>query len=265
MAEFHADKIKTNQFATPPGGPGMNQPESVEDFPEDKPGNKAVAAGMVALAVILLVSAIFLTSSGKSSLVSSLRFTYPSPNYEISTVKAPRGSLVHRDYVHKIYDGSRKCPSVGYVYIVHQKTGMEFERVLCKAGGGWEPTYYQRLLDEAAVRHLDAMESGYQNYGFGFGNMVEQMVGQEASNRAELYNRIPEVFNEEEMLRTAVIPALSMLTRGGDFSDLELFDDDESEGFESPDYDVIFYLAHAVVYPDQGAELYGAGLIREMP
>lgn len=253
------------KFIISPQGHAMTNQTPFERFLEDKAAVKAVVAAAMVLALIVMIS-VFFSSSRKSYLIGTLRAIYTVPNYEISLISAPK---VH--FVHKVNDGSRECPAVAYVHVAHPKTGMEFDRMLCRVDGVWSPTYYQRLLDEAALRALESMESGrweYSNYSSdSFDEMVSRMFGQEASSYAEMYNRIPAAINEEPMLKNASIPAYDQLTHGNDWSDFfnSAYYDNEEEDFEYPDYRERYYLAHAVVYPDQANDLLRKGLIKEMP
>lgn len=254
------------KFIISPQGHAMTNQSPYERFLEDKAAVRAVVAAAMALILVLLIS-LFVSSSRKSYLIGTLRAVYTIPNYEINLTSAPK---VH--FVHKVNDGSRKCPAVAYVHVAHPKTGMEFDRMLCRVDGVWSPTYYQRLLDEAALRALENLESGRREYSsVAFDEMVSRMFGQEASSYAEMYNRIPVAVNEEVMLKNASIPAYDQLTHGNDWSDFfnSAYSYDEEEGddedFEYPDYRERYYLAHAVVYPEQANELLRKRLIKEMP
>lgn len=248
------------KYIISPQGHAVDHQTPIEHFLEDKTAVRAVAAASIVLVLIVLM-AVFVGSSRKAQLLGTMRGTYPVPKYEVSRIKAPK---VH--YTHKVSDGSQKCPTVAFVHVAHLQTGLEFNRMLCRVDGVWGPTYYQRLLDEAARRYLDDMETGRQHYGSGFDDMVSQMFSQEASNYGEMYNRIPQVINEEEMLKKASIPALEMLTHGNDWTDyFYSYDEDEDEDFEYPSYRQPYYRAHAVIYPDQAYDLFHKGLISQMP
>lgn len=266
MGQYMACPRCRQKFIISAQGHAMANQNPYERFLEDKAAVRAVAAAAMVLVVLVLMSVI-LSSSRKSYLIGTMRAIYTIPNYEVSLIRTPKGH-----FVHKVNDGSRKCPAVAYVHVAHPKTGMEFDRMLCRVDGVWSPTYYQRLLDEAALRSLENMESGRREYSsVAFDEMVSRMFGQEASSYAEMYNRIPEAVNEEVMLKNASIPAFDQLTHGNDWSDFfnsaysDSEEEEDDENFEYPDYHERYYLAHAVVYPDQANELLRKRLIKEMP
>jgi|GEM_PF-4502413 hypothetical protein len=244
------------KFVISPHGHALVHQSPYERFMEDKAAVKAVVVASAVLVLIVLVS-ILVVSSRKSYLLGSLRGAYPAPKYTLSQIKTPKV-----DFVHKVYDGSRKCPAVAYVHVAHPKTGMEFDRMLCRVDGVWSPTYYQRLLDEAAVRYLEDLESGdYRS--FDLNDMIDAMLGDGTARYGEAYNRAPD---QEAILKKSSISAYDQLTHGNDRSYSGFFDDeDEDEDFEYSSYQDRYYLAQAVVYPDQAYELFRKRLIKEMP
>lgn len=253
-----------DKFIISPHGHAMVSKTPFDRFKEDKGAVRAVA---VAAGLLLLVFIIYLfaSSARDSQLIGSLEATYSAPNYRIKAIDVPRRT---DDLVEKVSDGSRECPSVARVQISHEPTGMEFNRMLCQADGVWGPTYLQHLMDEAALRYLEQMESGFSNFSDGpdVGDLATRMLSNSANDTyGKVSNRFSEVFNEEEKLKTAIVPAFSMLTKGNDWNDFNLYNDDDGDDFGFSGYTARYYLAHAVMYPDQAEELYREGLIRQRP
>lgn len=228
-----------------------------------------LVAGVAAAVILIAVISLVVNSRRESRLLRALAAVYPAPNYVLTPIKAPKKDRT----VHKTADNSKQCRAA-WVQVAHTPTGMAFNRVMCESEGRWQPTFRQTVADRVAADYIGLLDDGPSG-GFDVGELPWTVFDPNARNHNELYNtaEIP----EERRLARQFGPALDALTSGRE-APADPPDDDggdeDSEDYEDWGYDYEssmadyyerYYLAHAVMYPDQAEELFRDGKISEMP
>ena len=212
------------------------------------------AAAVIGILLVAGILTLVMNVRAESKFKAYLSGIYYAPNYTFKKITPPRSD---RRVVHKSSDGSVRCSEAVYVHIAHGPSGMEFDRVFCRLGSRWEPTYRQTIADRVALEALTSADGEWSRQDVG--NIAWTVYSPEAGNLGELYNTaLPE--EKEVALKSG--SAFDQLTHGNDWATLSRRYDDEED---YPDFADLYYLAHAVMYPDQAAGLYEEGKIAELP
>ena len=212
------------------------------------------AAATVGILLAAILMTMLINHQARSRLMIKLTGIYHAPNYTLTRIKAPAEDS---RIVHKNSAGSARCGEVAYIHVAHGPSGMEFDRVFCRFGSGWEPTYRQTLADGIALDQLKKMETNADL--FDPGEIPWQVFSPEAANLGTLCNT---ALTEEQEVALISGSAYDQLTHGNDWN---WYGSDEDDRYRSSDPLSRYYLAHAVMYPGQALALYESGKIAELP